>query len=163
MNGKNKTETTQKLEEAIEQLENSNADTQRTDQLKEIDRNLKYSTKPTLSEFLKKEKERNSRNKSAGGSGVGNERTRTRSLSASGRMDPSNAKYANVKPKISTRLPPSQSARMSSTDGSMIHTSTDATSQSKQKRDLMNDSASLRLIDLISLLSIFTVVLNNFI
>lgn len=105
-----------------------------------MDQNLKYSTKPTLKEFL--EKERQSRTGPAPPTPA-TRRMRTRSLSSSGRLEQSqtiNPKYANAKPKINSR-PPIQSARLSGRMDSI-----EIPNKSKQN---LNDSTALRFVRLL--------------
>lgn len=142
---KNQTETTKKIDEAIEQVEYTASDTIRAEQLKQMNENLKYSTKPSLKEFL--EKERQSRN---GPTAATARRQRTRSLSSSGRLEQSqswtiNPKYAKAKPKINSRPPPSQSARLSSSrpDSADVFVPHGSSQDQSSKRGL-NDSTAIR-------------------
>lgn len=119
------TESSKKIEEAIEHVENTMEDSLRLKNLKELTNELKYPTKPSLEDMLKLE--RHSRNRHKGES----EPSRTRSLSASSRAErPLSSKYSNVKPRTQTRLL-IQSARLNNDLNS-------------SKQDIMNDSASLR-------------------
>lgn len=132
---KNQTETTKKLNEAIDEIENVMLDEQREDNLKQIERKMIYATKPSLSEFLKTE--RASRPNDTSSSLNRENRTRTRSLSSSGLEHSINNKYLNVKPKTVTR-PFLQSATCSNDLSNRFLDS------SNYKADNLNDSASLR-------------------
>lgn len=118
------TDSSKKIEDAIEQVENTMEDSLRLKNLKELTKELKYPSKPSLEEMLRME--RNSRNRNQHES----EASRTRSLSASSRGGRHFSKYSNIKPRTQTRLE-IQSARFNDEFNS-------------SKLDMMNDSASLR-------------------
>lgn len=119
------TDSSKKIEEAIEQVENTMEDSLRFKNLKELTNELKYPSKPTLEEMLRMERHSRNRNKQE------SDASRTRSLSASSRIGrPLCSKYAKVKPRTQTRLE-IQSARLNEEFNS-------------SKQDIMNDSASLR-------------------
>ena len=128
------TDSTNKLENAIEQLENSTQDEIRYNHLKEKQSELIFETKPILGETkVLGENDLKTRTKNLT---FKDRRSRTRSLSSSGQFDHVfNDKYAHVKPKTLTRLP-AQSARTN--DESMKSQLNDS------KRDQMNDSVTLR-------------------
>lgn len=137
---KSQTQSTRKIEEAIDQVETSMAETRRIEELKEKESQLAYSTKPSLKEFLKKERE--SRH---GEPTTTTQRQRTRSLSSSGRLEQSwtiNSKYAKAKPKVATRPP---TARATNVDNQMRATTT--TGGASSHRD-MNDSTLIRFYSL---------------
>ncbi|CAF0930911.1 unnamed protein product [Brachionus calyciflorus] len=119
---KNMTESSKKIENAIEEVENTMQDSLRLNNLKDLTNELKYPTKPTLDDILKNERLSRSKSKTE------RDHSRTRTLSSSSRIDrPLSSKYSNVKPKTQTRL--------------QIQSARDLNSS---KQDIMNDSASLR-------------------
>lgn len=111
-----------------------------------MNENIKYATKPSLKEFL--EKERQNRTGQAPPTSATARRQRTRSLSSSGRLEQSqiwavNTKYAKVKPRIATR-PSAQSARAAAADNMADSMNLlPPRSANQSKRDL-NDSTALR-------------------
>ena len=125
------TESTQKIERAIEDLENSTQDEIRQNSLKEIASELVIKEKSNLgvTKVLNAE-DIKTRNRSIA---FKDRRARTRSLSSSGQFDTVfKDKYAHVQPKTLTR--PLQSAR----------TNNESQKINDSQRDIMNDSSSLR-------------------
>ena len=118
------TESTQKIENAIEMVENTMEDSIRLTDLKEKNSALKYPSKPKLdeSQVMLNNDPRRTLNRS-----LSARQSRTRSSSVNGRTYPKD-KFAHVKPKTQTRI---QTAR------------TDA-DNSKLNGSILNDSASLR-------------------
>lgn len=132
---KNRTESTRKVEDAIDTLTDTMEQERRQKDLAEMQSKLEYSTKPTLKDFLKQQQEsRRLRERPPQPSDV------RRSLSSTGRLDQSqsltNSKYAKAKPKICTR--PSSST----TTTQSARTHDDLKSPSKQN---FNDSYTMRL------------------
>jgi len=134
---KKQTETTKRIEEAIEKVENTMQDSMRMSNLKEKSELLNYSTKPAFNETttIKHRQDTQSNNQQE----TNNRRRRTRSmsatnrsLSASGLFELSmNKKYAHIKPKTQTRVP-LNSARAACDD------------LNESRQDVLNDSSCLR-------------------
>jgi hypothetical protein len=126
------TESTQKLENAIEVLENSTQDEIRKNNLNEIVGELLIKEKPKLGETrVLNAEDIKTRSRSTT---FKDRRPRTRSLSSSGQFDRTyKDKYAHVQPKTMTR--PLQSARIND-DSKNLNDS--------HHTDRMNDSTTLR-------------------
>ena len=126
------TESTQKLEKAIEVLENSTQDEIRNNNLNEIASELTIKEKPKLGETrILNADDIKTRSRSIA---FKDRRPRTRSLSSSGQFDRFfKDKYAHVQPKTLTR--PLQSAH--NNDESKIL-------NESQRTGRMNDSSTIR-------------------
>jgi hypothetical protein len=132
MKAKSQTESTKKIEEAIEKVEEATVDNVRLNELKQKTSELKYPTKPSVVDIEIVSFEEESKNKTVG--------HRQHIESASDNVSQkfyTNNKYADVKPRIITRLNTIQSAR---NDDSVSNANKFNTSQT----DILNDSYSLR-------------------
>jgi hypothetical protein len=123
-------------------VENATEDSIRLEKLKEKIDQIKYETKPKLNESklyeqLKAELDREKAKRMEAKNAT---RTRTRSLSSSGNLEKflANNKYANVKAKTQTRLPP-DTARLASEEDQLSNSRLNSS-----KRDTLNDSSSIR-------------------
>ncbi len=120
------TDSTKKIENAIEILENTMEDSMRLVNLQQKSFDLKYPSKPKFDEtkvMLTTGQQKLTRSLSARG-------TRSGSVSKDGLKD----KYAHIKPKTMTRLP-AQTARTDAHNSHLNETT---------NKDCFNDSSSLR-------------------